>query len=44
VELLKEYYKRFQVRKYQVYLDRHIDRYLASETGIFVGIKYDDEV
>jgi hypothetical protein len=44
VELLKEYYKRFQVRKYQVYLDHHVDRYLASETGIFVGIKYDDEV
>jgi hypothetical protein len=44
VELLKEYYKQFQNRKYQEYLDRHVDRYVSSETGIFVGIHYDDEV
>jgi hypothetical protein len=44
VELLKDYYKRFQVRKYQEYLDRHVDRYVSSKDGIFVGIHYDDEV
>lgn len=42
VQLLKEYYQRFQNREYQDYLDRHIDRYLASKNGIFVGITYDD--
>jgi hypothetical protein len=44
VDLLKDYYKRFQNQKYQDYLDRHVDRYVFSETGIFVGIHYDDEV
>ena len=44
VELLKDYYKRFQNRKYQEYLDRHVDRYVSSRDGIFVGIHYDDEV
>jgi hypothetical protein len=44
VELLKDYYKRFQNRRYQEYLDRHVDRYVSSENGIFVGIHYDDEV
>jgi len=44
VELLKDYYKQFQVRKYQEYLDRHVDRYVSSRDGIFVGIHYDDEV
>jgi hypothetical protein len=44
VELLKEYYKRFQNRKYQEYLDRHVDRYVSSRDGIFVGIHYDDEI
>lgn len=44
VELLKDYYKRFQNQKYQEYLDRNVDRYVSSETGIFVGIHYDDEV
>jgi hypothetical protein len=43
VELLKDYYKRFQNRKYQDYLDRHVDRYASSRDGIFVGIHYDDE-
>ena len=44
VELLKDYYKRFQNRKYQEYLDRHVDRYVSSKDGIFVGIHYDEEV
>jgi hypothetical protein len=44
VGLLKDYYKRFQHREYQEYLDRHVDRYLSSADGIFVGIHYDDEV
>lgn len=43
VQLLKGYYQRFQNQKYQSYLDRHIDRYLSSETGIFAGTRYDDE-
>lgn len=43
VQLLKEYYQRFQNKDYQGYLDRHVDRYTSSETGIFVGIDYDDE-
>lgn len=42
VQLLKEYYQRFQNREYQNYLDRHIDRYITSENGIFFGISYDD--
>ena len=44
VELLKDYYKRFQNRNYQEYLDHHVDRYVSSKDGIFVGIHYDDEV
>jgi hypothetical protein len=24
-------------------MDRHIDRYTSSETGIFFGIRYDDK-
>lgn len=44
VQLLKEYYQRFQNPEYQAYLDRHIDRYISSETGIFVGVNYDDEL
>jgi hypothetical protein len=44
VELLKDYYRLFQNRKYQEYLDRHVDRYISSKDGIFVGIHYDDEV
>jgi hypothetical protein len=44
VQLLKEYYQRFQNKTYQGYLDRHVDRYTSSETGIFVGIDYDDEI
>jgi hypothetical protein len=44
VGLLKGYYMRFQNRKYQEYLDRHVDRYVSSKDGIFVGIHYDDEV
>lgn len=43
-QLLKEYYMRFQNPKYQEYLDRHVDRYLAAENGILFGIHYDDEV
>lgn len=43
VRLLKDYYQRFQNREYQAYLERHIDRYLSSETGIFMGFSYDDE-
>jgi hypothetical protein len=43
VQLLKEHYQRFQHPAYQKYLDRHIDRYVSSETGIFFGISYDDE-
>jgi hypothetical protein len=44
VQLLKEYYQRFQNREYQNYLDRHIDRYISSENGIFFGISYDDQI
>jgi hypothetical protein len=43
VQLLKEYYQQFQNKGYRSYLDRHLERYTASETGIFVGIHYDDE-
>ena len=44
VELLKGYYQRFQNPEYRSYLDRHIERYTFSETGIFFGIGYDDRV
>jgi hypothetical protein len=44
VELLKEYYKQFQNPEYQSYLDRHVERYVTSENGIFFGIAYDDNV
>lgn len=44
VELLKEYYQRFQNQEYRNYLDRHIDRYTSSESGIFFGISYDDKI
>ena len=44
VQLLKEYFQRFQNPKYQSYLDHHVDRYLDSENGIFFGITYEDEV
>ncbi len=44
VPLLKEYYQQFQNQKYRSYLDRHIERYTTSETGIFFGIDYDDEL
>jgi hypothetical protein len=44
VQLLKEYYRQFQNKRYQGYLDRHLDRYTSSEKGIFVGIRYDDEL
>ena len=44
VQLLKEYYQRFQNQGYRNYLDRHIDRYTSSENGIFFGISYDDEI
>jgi len=44
VQLLKEYYLRFQNPQYQKYLDRHIDRYTSSENGIFYGISYEDEI
>ena len=44
VQLLKEYYQRFQNPKYRDYMDRHIERYTSSETGIFFGIDYDDEL
>lgn len=44
VQLLKEYYLRFQNPAYQKYLEKHIDRYTSSETGIFVGVSYDDEI
>jgi hypothetical protein len=42
VQLLKEYYQQFQNREYREYLDRHIDRYVSSENGIFIGVSYDD--
>ena len=42
-ELLKGYYYRFQNPAYQGYMERHIERYTSSATGIFVGIDYDDE-
>lgn len=44
VELLKGYYQRFQNPDYRSYLDRHLERYTSSETGIFFGIGYDDEI
>ena len=44
VQLLKGYYQQFQNREYQNYLDRHIERYISSENGIFFGISYDDQV
>lgn len=44
VQLLKEYYQQFQNKRYQSYLDRHLDRYTSSANGIFVGIHYDDEL
>jgi hypothetical protein len=44
VQLLKEYYQRFQNWKYRDYLERHIDRYTSSEDGTFFGISYDDEL
>ena len=44
VQLLKAYYQQFQNPVYRDYLDRHIDRYLSSENGIFLGINYDDEL
>jgi hypothetical protein len=44
VQLIKEYYQRFQNPAYQSYLDRHIERYTSSENGIFFGINYDDEM
>lgn len=44
VELLKGYYQRFQNPEYRSYLDKHIERYTSSETGIFLGIGYDDKI
>jgi hypothetical protein len=44
VQLLKEYFLRFQNQEYQNYLDRHLDRYTSSKEGIFFGINYDDEM
>lgn len=44
VQLLKEYYQQFQNSEYREYMDRHIQRYLSSENGIFFGISYDDAV
>ena len=44
VQLLKKYYQRFQNPKYRDYMDRHIERYTSSATGIFVDVNYDDEV
>lgn len=44
VQLIKEYYQRFQNQDYQRYLDRYIDRYTSSENGIFFGINYDDKI
>jgi hypothetical protein len=44
IRLLKEYYQRFQNPDYRSYLDRHLDRYTSSETGIYTGIRYDDEI
>lgn len=43
VQLLKEYYQQFQNREYREYLERHIDRYISSENGIFMAISYDDQ-
>lgn len=42
VQLLKNYYQQFQNQDYQNYLNRHVERYTASENGIFLGIDYDD--
>jgi len=44
VQLLKDYYQQFQIPKYREYMDHHIDRYVSSRDGIFLGIDYDDEV
>jgi hypothetical protein len=44
VQLLKEYYQRFQNQEYRNYLERHVDRYTSSQDGIFFGISYDDEL
>jgi hypothetical protein len=44
VRLLKEYYQQFQNQEYQNYMERHIERYTSSETGIFLGVSYDDAV
>jgi hypothetical protein len=44
VQLLKQYYQQFQNPQYQKYMDHHIARYISSESGIFFGIDYDDEV
>src|SRR5512141_1946582 len=33
VQLLKEYYQRFQNQDYREYMDRHIDRYVSSKDG-----------
>lgn len=44
VQLLKEYYQQSQNQEYQNYLERHIDRYTSSESGIFFGIHYDDVI
>lgn len=44
IQLLKEYYQRFQNPDYRSYMDRHLDRYTSSETGIFLGVSYDDEI
>ncbi len=41
-QLLKQYYQQFQKPAYRTYMERHIDRYVASENGIFFGIHYDD--
>jgi hypothetical protein len=43
VQLLKKYYQRFQNQEYQDYLNRHAERYISSENGIFFGIHYDDK-
>lgn len=44
VQLLKGYYQGFQNPRYRDYMDRHIDRYTSSETGIFVAVGYDDNL
>ena len=44
VQLIKEYYQRFQNREYQNYLDHHLDRYISSVIGIFFGITCEDKI